>query len=122
MDFPDGFPATPAGRAEFVANIMDEAITIPVIDVSIGLDPILTLLPGPAGTIVGAIISVYIVIEGVLAGVPWYVLLLMLAIAGVDLALLVVEAIPVVGSVVGAVADTVWKANAWNVRLIRRFS
>jgi hypothetical protein len=122
METPSDFPATPAGRAEFAANLMDEAITLPVVGIKIGLDPILTLLPGPAGTVVGAVVSLYIVLEGVLAGVPWYVLLAMVALAAADLALLLVESIPIVGEVVGAVADAFWKANKWNANLIRRFS
>jgi len=121
MDVPDGFPATAAGRAEFAARLMDEAIEIPVIGIKIGLDPILNLVPG-AGDVVGALIGVYIVLEGVIAGVPWYVLLLMIGLLAVDVAIGLLVQVPVVGWLVQVTLDAVWKANKWNAGLIRRFA
>lgn len=103
----------PARRAEWVAKLLDDAVKIPVIGIKIGLDPILSALP-IWGDVIAAILGYYIVFEGVLARVPWHVLLLMFTLATIDVA---TGFIPVVGPVV----DTFWKANRWNVDLIKRF-
>lgn len=107
----------PVDRAERVANLLDEAVTIPVIGWKIGLDPLLNFLPYPVGDILSGVIGYYIVLEGVLAKVPWHILGLMFALATVDL-LIGLLSIPVVG----AALDSVWKANKWNVALMKRFS
>jgi hypothetical protein len=105
----------PADRAEKVARLLDSAVTIPVIGWEIGLDPFLNFL-GPIGDFISGVIGYYIVLEGLLARVPWHILGLMFTLATVDL-LISLFTIPVIG----APLDSVWKANKWNVKLIKRF-
>ena len=104
-------PATPLERVEAVSYLLDESVPIPGTDVRVGLDPILGILP-VAGDSVAAGISLYIVLEGALAGVPPSKVALMLGLVGVDAA---VGSVPVLGSVF----DTVWRANTWNASIVR---
>ncbi len=106
----------PVDRAEKVAKLLDSAITIPIIGWEIGLDPLLNFLPTPFGDIVSGIIGYYIVFEGILAGVPWRIVGLMFALATVDL-LIGIFTLPVIGAPI----DSAWKANKWNVKLMKRF-
>lgn len=97
-------------RAEFVANLLDDAVELPVLG-GVGLDPILGLLPA-AGDGVSALVSLYIVFEAWLAGVPRSTLALMVGFVGLDW---VVGSIPVVGNV----ADVYVRSNKRNVGLFR---
>lgn len=106
----------PVDRAEKVAKLMDEAITIPLIGWKIGLDPLLNFLPFPFGDLISGVIGYYIVLEGVLAKVPWHILGLMFTLATVDL---LIGLIPI--PVIDAPLDSAWKANKWNVKLMKRF-
>ncbi len=106
----------PADRAERVAKLLDEAITIPIVGWKIGLDPLLNFLPFPIGDVLSGLIGYYIVLEGALARVPGHVFALMMTLATVDL-LIGLAPIPVVGPAL----DAAWKANKWNVKLIKRF-
>jgi hypothetical protein len=105
---------TPPGlrRAQRVATLLDDAITIPGIGVKIGLDPLIGLLP-LSGDAVTAVCSLYIVAEAIRSGVPRGVVVRMLGNIAVDV---VVGSIPVVGDLF----DVVWKANRRNVRLFER--
>lgn len=107
----------PVDRAEKVAKLLDEAITIPVIGWKIGLDPLLNFLPFPVGDAISGLIGYYIVLEGVLARVPWHVLGLMFALATVDL---LIGLLPI--PLIDGALDAAWKANKWNVRLMKRFA
>ena len=105
-------PAHPGlRRAEFVAGLLDDAVTLPVIG-GIGLDALLGLLPF-AGDGVAALCSLYVVFAAWLAGVPRATLARMLLYVGLDWA---VGSIPVVGDLF----DVVFRANRRNVRLFRR--
>lgn len=97
-------------RARTVANALDEAFEIPVINYKVGLDPLLGLLPVSGDAASGAI-SLYIVAEAARMGVPPKKLLRMMANVGVDTA---VGSIPVAGTLF----DSVWKANMWNIELM----
>jgi hypothetical protein len=97
-------------RVKLLSNLLDEAVPIPGTDRRIGLDPILGVLP-VAGDSVAAVMSLYIILEAALAGVPPTVLVRMLINVGVDTA---VGSIPVLGTVF----DAVWKANTRNVELL----
>lgn len=99
-------------RARRVATVLDDAVTIPVIDVKIGLDALVGLLP-VSGDIAAAVCSLYIVFEAVRSGVPRAVVARMLLNVAVDT---VVGSIPVVGDLF----DVFWKANRRNVRLFER--
>jgi len=100
-------------RARRVGHLLDEAVEVPVLGYRIGLDPLVGLLP-VAGDAVAALLSLYVVFEGVRAGAPPWLTAVMLALVAVDVA---VGSVPVVGDLF----DAVWKANAWNVRLLERF-
>lgn len=97
-------------RVKRMGHLLDEAIHVPGTNATIGLDPILGIVPG-VGDAVATLFSLYIVLEAVWAGVSGSTLLRMLAYIGVDA---VVGSIPVVGTIF----DAFWKANKWNARLL----
>lgn len=79
---------------------------------SIGLDPLIGLIPG-IGDLIGTMVSSFIILQAHRAGVPKPTVLRMLANVGIDAA---VGAIPVAGDVF----DFAFKANAKNVELYRQ--
>jgi hypothetical protein len=99
-------------RAQRVATLLDDAITLPVVNVKIGLDSLVGLLP-VSGDIATAICSLYIVAEAIRAGVSRRTVARMLFNVALDLA---VGSIPIVGDVF----DVFWKANRRNVDLFER--
>jgi hypothetical protein len=105
---------TPPGlrRAQYVATLLDDAVTIPVIDVKIGLDALVGLLP-VSGDVAAAVCSLYIVFEAIRSGVPRRIVFRMLLNVAIDAA---VGSIPVAGDLF----DVFWKANRRNVRLFER--
>jgi hypothetical protein len=105
-------PAHPGlRRAEFVAHLLDDAVTLPVVG-GVGLDALLGLLPF-AGDGVAALCSLYVVFEAWLAGVPRPTLARMLLYVGLDWA---AGSVPLAGDLL----DVVFRANRRNVRLFRR--
>lgn len=94
-------------RMEAVAHALDESVRIPGTNASVGLDPILGVIP-IAGDLVSAGVSLYIVVESANLGVSYTTLLRMLATIGIDV---VGGSIPLVG----ALFDSFWKANVRNV-------
>ncbi|MFD1567215.1 DUF4112 domain-containing protein [Halolamina litorea] len=94
-------------RMRTVAMALDESIRLPVVEYRIGLDPLLSAIPG-IGDALSAGISLYIVAESARLGVSFTTLLEMLARVGVDVA---GGSIPVVGPVF----DAVYKSNKWNL-------
>jgi len=97
-------------RVRAIADLLDEAIELPVINYKIGLDPILGVLP-VGGDAVSAAISLYIVAEGAQMGASRDTIMRMLFNVGVDA---VVGSIPVLGTLF----DSVWKANVRNVEML----
>lgn len=93
-------------RIRRVARLMDDAITVPVINRKIGYDGIIGLIPG-IGDVVTAIASSYIIAEAARAGVPKRALLKMGARLGIDT---LVGMIPIVGDLY----DFAYKANRKN--------
>ena len=100
-------------RMRAVSSLLDEAVTVPGTNLSIGLDPLLSATPSPVGDAVGGAISLYIVAEAANLGVPYTTLVRMLGNVAVDVA---IGSVPVVG----ALFDTLWKANEKNVALVER--
>ena len=98
-------------RAEFVADLLDDAVTLPVVG-GVGLDALLGLLPF-AGDGAAALLSLYVVFEAWRAGVSRWTLVRMLLYVGLDWA---VGSVPVIGDLF----DVVFRANRRNVRLFRR--
>lgn len=106
-DVPESVDRAALERMRTVAMVLDESIEIPVIEYRIGVDPLLSMLPG-IGDALSAGISLYIVIESARLGVSFTTLLGMLARITVDVA---GGSIPIVGPAF----DAVFKANKWNV-------
>jgi len=92
---------------EHLANLMDGAI--PIGRWSIGLDPLLGLIPG-IGDLIGALISMVIVFRAVQAGVPRIAITRMMANLMIDT---LVGSIPIFGDAF----DFAFKANTKNLRL-----
>lgn len=97
-------------RSRTMAQLLDEAISVPGINYRVGLDPLLSIAP-VSGDIAGAALSLYIVAEAARLGVPPKTLLKMGGNIAVDA---VGGSIPVLGTLV----DAVWKANKRNVSLL----
>jgi len=106
-DVPESVDRAALERMRTVAMVLDESVEIPVIEYRIGVDPLLSMLPG-VGDALSAGISLYIVVEAARLGVSFTTLLGMLARVSVDA---VGGSIPVVGPMF----DAVFKANKWNV-------
>lgn len=96
-------------RMEAVAYALDESVRIPGTNASVGIDPILGVLP-VAGDLVSGAISLYIVVESANLGVTYTTLLRMIATIAVDV---VGGSIPYLGTLF----DSFWKANKRNVEL-----
>lgn len=99
-------------RARTVAHLLDESVRIPGTGFRFGLDPVFGLVPvlGDSVALVG---SLYIVLTGVVLGVPWRVTAVMLCLAGLDWFL---GSVPVLGTPV----DAVLKVNKRNVAILER--
>jgi hypothetical protein len=100
-------------RIRWLSYLLDEQFGIPGTRYRIGLDGLLGLLPG-VGDIIGTLLSVYVLFEAILIGVPKVTLLRMVANIALDT---VVGAIPVLGDVF----DVAWKANKKNAALLSAY-
>lgn len=102
----------PAGlrRVRIAARLLDDAVGVPFTDRRVGLDSLLGLLP-VGGDAVGALLSLYVILEGYRLGVGRRVLARMAGNVALDF---VIGLLPVVGDVF----DAFWKANQRNVALI----
>ena len=98
-------------RMDAAATLLDDGLRVPGTDFRFGLDPILGLLPF-AGDTVATVLSLYIVVEAVRAGVSTGALLRMLFNLAVDYA---GGLLPVAGDLF----DAYWKANRRNVNLAK---
>jgi hypothetical protein len=106
-EIPPGVDEAALHRMEAVAYALDESIRIPGTNVSIGINPVLGLLP-VVGDLAGASVAFYIVVESANLGVSYTTLLRMIANISID---------AVGGSVpyIGTVFDPFWKANKRNI-------
>lgn len=109
-ELPESVDRAAVRRIRRVAYVLDEAIRVPGTEYRVGMDPVLSALPG-VGDAVSAAISLYIVAESARLGVPFTTLLRMLATVTID-------TIGGMLPVVGPVFDAVFKANKWNVELL----
>lgn len=107
---PESVNAAALKRMDWVASLLDDGVKLPVVNVRVGLDPLVGLLP-VAGDTVAAIASLYLVGEAVRLGVRKRTLARMLANVGIDFA---VGSIPLLGDLF----DVVWRANRRNFRLV----
>lgn len=107
-------PADPGAlrRTRVVARLKDDAARLPFVGTRVGIDPLLSVIPG--GTAIGALLSIYVVAEIAAYGVPPRLLARMVLHVVVDL---LVGAVPFVGPAF----DAVYRADERNVRLFARY-
>jgi hypothetical protein len=98
-------------RLERLAVVLDSAIVVPGTRFRFGVDALLGLFPG-GGDVVGAALSVYVIVEAARLGVPASALVRMVGNVVADTAL---GAIPVAGDLF----DAYWKANLRNIEILR---
>jgi hypothetical protein len=108
-DVPPTVDQAALDRMRTVARLLDELVTVPGTDFKIGLDPVVGAIP-VVGSALSAGVSLYIVAESARLGVSYGTLMRMLANVSVDT---VGSSIPIVG----ALFDSLWKANKWNVAM-----
>jgi hypothetical protein len=96
-------------RCRVVAGALDSAVRVPGTERRVGIDPLVGLVPG-YGDALAAALSMYVVAEAALAGVPAGTLLRMCANVALDAA---IGSVPVLGDLF----DAAWKANERNVAL-----
>ncbi len=92
--------------------LLDQAFRVPGTNLRFGWDPIVGLIPG-LGDLSSPIFAGFVLLQAYRLRVPRLVQARMLINAIVDALL---GLIPVVGNL----ADGVWKANTWNMRLLER--
>lgn len=93
-----------------LAKLLDEAVTIPVINRKVGLDAVLGLIPG-IGDIGSSAIGGYILLTASKLGVPAVVMWRMLLNLGIDAA---IGLIPFAGDFL----DAAYKSNTKNAKLL----
>lgn len=97
-------------RLRFLGRLLDDAVFIPGTKRSIGLDPLIGLIPG-VGDAVSLAVSAYIIYEGRRLGASRETVALMVGNVAIDA---LVGTIPVLGDL----ADFALKANQRNLRLL----
>lgn len=96
-----------------LARLLDEAVRIPGLDVRVGLDAVLGLVPG-VGDALGAALSGWVIVVAARLGAPPSILARMAANAALDA---LVGSIPLLGDLF----DVGWRANTRNVALLERW-
>lgn len=97
-------------RIVFLARLMDSSIRLPGVNQTIGIDPLLGLIPG-VGDVLGDVVSVYIVYEAWRAGATRSQVARMLGNVVIDG---LVGTVPVVGDLF----DFAFKANVRNLAIL----
>jgi Domain of unknown function (DUF4112) len=99
--------------AKFLAELLDQRFTIPGTSIRIGLDPIISLIPGIGDLIANLTGSLILVIAAQL-GVPKVALVRM----GINVAInTIIGAIPIFGDII-----SIWfRSNVRNVELLQRY-
>jgi uncharacterized protein DUF4112 len=99
--------------ARFLADLLDQRFTIPGTSIRIGLDPIISLVPG-IGDLLANLTGSMILIVAAQLGVPKVVLVRM----GINIAInTLIGAIPIFGDIV-----SIWfRSNVRNVTLLERY-
>lgn len=100
-------------KAQRMANLLDTAVTLPLINVKVGLDFLIGLIPG-AGDALMLFAAMRIIWLGKKIGVPPALIKVMIRNSLIDFAL---GFVPVVGNIV----DIFFKANQKNVRVMERW-
>lgn len=111
---PNRSTGDPLQSMRSLARLLDDIVRVPGTNISIGLDPLLNLIPF-AGDAIGTLMSVSLLITAVRMNVPKRVLARMIVNIGIDALIGVIPAI-------GQVLDFVWKANSKNMALLERYA
>ena len=101
-------------RIAWVSRILDDLVEIPGTRRRIGVEPVIGMLPG-AGDVLSAAVGLWLIVEATRFRLPGVVVARMVLNTLVDL---VVGLVPVVGDLF----DFVFKSNARNVALFRRYA
>jgi hypothetical protein len=109
-DLPEEIDEAAVERISTVAYLLDECITVPGTDISVGLDPLVGVVP-VVGDAISTSISLYIVAESAYLGVSLGTVVRMLGNVAID---------TVGGSIpyAGPVFDAIWKTNVRNLDLL----
>lgn len=107
-----GDPGRRVARVRKLTRALDSSIRIPGTRRTVGLDPILGLVPW-AGDAIGALLSGYLVWESARLGVSRGTLVRMLLNVALET---VVGVIPLIGDLF----DAAWKANSRNLKMLER--
>lgn len=99
-------------KADKLASLMDDFIKIPGLNIRLGLDSIVGIVPG-IGDVVGLATHGYLIVQGFRLGIRKRVYAKMIGNALVDF---LVGVIPGVGDLF----DVFWKSNRRNAELLRR--
>jgi Domain of unknown function (DUF4112) len=97
-----------------VARVLDDFIRIPFLNIRIGLDPILGLVPW-AGDTLAALFSLYLIGSAIQYRAPKVVILRMAMNVAFDYLLGIIP-------FVGDASDFFVKSNRWNINLLRRYA
>lgn len=100
-------------RAQKKANLLDTAITLPLVNVRLGLDSLLGLVP-VVGDFLGVLISISIVSDAKEIGLPFMLRAQMLKNIAMDF---IIGCIPVLGDI----ADIFYRSNQKNVRIMEKW-
>lgn len=100
-------------HVERISTLLDSAVRIPGTKWTVGIDPILGIVPG-VGDALSLSVSLYLIYQARQLGVPRKTQVRMLATVGIDA---LVGSVPIVGQL----ADFAIKANARNVKLLERY-
>jgi len=101
-------------RIGWVTHVLDDLVTVPGTSRRVGLEPIVGLIPG-AGDLVSAAVGVWLIVEATRFKLPPSVVGRMILNTGLDF---VVGLVPVLGDAF----DFVFKSNARNRDLFRRYA
>ena len=109
---PESIRAKQLSLVRFLADLLDQRFTIPGTSIRIGLDPIVSLIPG-VGDLVANIAGSFILLVAAKFGVPKIVLIRM----GLNIAInAAIGAIPFFGDIL-----SIWfRSNVKNVQLLER--
>src|SRR5262247_3397426 len=97
-----------------LARVLDDFIRIPVLNIRIGLDPILGLVPWVGDTLT-SLISLYLIGSAIQYRAPKTIILRMAMNVAFDYLLGVIP-------FVGDASDFFVKSNRWNMNLLRRYA
>lgn len=105
-------PAMVRQRVEAMETLLERSFRIPGVNLPVGLDSIIGLIP-VVGDIVTAAMGAYVIWEARNLGMSKWQLMRMAANVGVDTLL---GAVPLVGDAF----DMIWRSNSKNLRIIKR--